>query len=174
MQRSNWQHRPCDFSPCAAGTKGSARYYTLIFPQLLLSFVFGRLHWYCMAKSTVSKTRNIRNILKIKKWHGDVYIRPVMHQNTPTKRAQNSQEAGIVSMRTHPLFNLPMAKFTVSKTRNIRNILKIKKMAWRCEYSARNSSKYANKTRTKFSGGRHSEYKNTALIQPPNGGKKLF
>ena len=26
-----------------------------------------------------------------------MYIRPVMHQNTPTKRAQISQEAGIVS-----------------------------------------------------------------------------
>ena len=126
-----------------------------------------------MAKSSVSKTRNIRNILKITKWHGDVYIRPVMHQNTPTKRAQNSQEAGVVSMRTHPLFNLPMAKFTVSKTRNIRNILKIKK-AWGFVYSARNASKYANKTRKKFSGRRHSEYKNTSIIQPPHGGKIIL
>ena len=75
----------------------------------------------------VSEIGNIRNILKIKKLHGDVYIRPVMH-------AQNSQEAGIVSMKTHPFFHLPMAKFTVSKTRNIRNILKIKKISWRCEY----------------------------------------
>ena len=54
-------------------------------------------HIQVLRMKTVSKTRNIRNILKIKKTPGDVYIRPVMHQNTPTKRAQNSQEAGIVS-----------------------------------------------------------------------------
>ena len=45
----------------------------------------------------VSEIGNIRNIFKIKNTSGGVYIRPIIHQNTPTKRAQNSQEAGVVS-----------------------------------------------------------------------------
>ncbi len=60
--------------------------------------------------------------MKIKKWHGDVYIRPVMHQNTPTKRAQNSQEAGIVSTRTHPLFHLPMEEKIILRVSAAHNL----------------------------------------------------
>ena len=94
-----------------------------------------RRHGCWLAGFLVSKTRNLGNLLKIKKWHWDEYIRSIMHANKPTKRAQNSQEAGIVSPRTHPLYHIPVAKFTVSKTRNLRNLLKIKKMALRRIYS---------------------------------------
>ena len=68
----------------------------------------------------------------------------------------------------------PHGKVHSLKNKKYKEYLENKKNALRCVYSARNASKYANKTRTKFSGGRHSEYKNTSLIQPPNGGKKLF